>query len=99
MPHACQVDALLAWMSDRGITWDAQKVDIRGGKDDSPPFAVFAHRDIEENETLCDIPKSAVLSVRNTGIADLIEHEQLGGGLGLILAIMFEFSIAKESAW
>lgn len=99
MSHASQLDGLLSWLSDKGVTWDAQKVDIRGGKNGAAPFAVFAHRDIDDSEALCDIPKSTVLSVKNTAIADLIEHEQLGGGLGLILAIMFECSIAEESAW
>ena len=99
MPNAGQLQGLLSWMSDKGITWDPEKVNVHGGNYGAAPFAVHAVRDVEESETLCEIPKSAVLSVRNTAIADLIEHEQLGGGLGLILAIMFEYSIAKRSEW
>lgn len=50
-------------------------------------FGVFALADIEENGMLCKIPKAAVLSVRNTEISDIIEEEQLGGGLGLIAGV------------
>ncbi|KAL0040401.1 hypothetical protein WJX77_006166 [Trebouxia sp. C0004] len=60
---------------------------------------VAAARDVPEYDTLCEIPKEAVLSVRNSAIANLIEEEQLGGGLGLILSIMYEVSIGARSKW
>lgn len=90
---------LLPWMQENGITWDHQALDIQSGEHGQGPFAIYAKRQFEVNDTLCTIPKSAVLSVKNTQIADLIEKEQLGGGLGLILAIMFEHSVANKSQW
>ena len=86
-------------MQANGITWDHQALDIQSGEKGQGPFAIYAKTQFEANDTLSTIPKSAVLSVKNTQIADLIEKEQLGGGLGLILAIMFEHSIADQSQW
>lgn len=91
--------SLLPWIQENGVTWDHQALDIQSGEHEQGPFAIYAKRQFEVNDTLCTIPKSAVLSVKNTQIADLIEKEQLGGGLGLILAIMFEHSIAGKSQW
>ena len=60
---------------------------------------VRAAQDIADGDLLGVIPKRAVLSVRTTCIADLIKRERLAGGLGLILAIMHETSLGKESFW
>ena len=37
--------------------------------------------------------------MRTSAAADLLQAEQLGGGLGLIFAVMFEWSLGKESQW
>ena len=86
-------------MQENGINWDQQALDIQSGEHGQGPFAIYAKTQFEASDTLCTIPKSAVLSVKNSQIADLIEKEQLGGGLGLILALMFEHSIADKSQW
>lgn len=99
MSAGTELRELLTWLQRNDITWNSHTVDIRGGNKGTAPFAVFAKQDIAGNEPLCEIPKSAVLSVKNTKVADLIETEQLGGGLGLILAIMYEYSIAEKSKW
>lgn len=91
--------SLLTWLQSNNITWHQDIVDIRGGDNGTAPFAIFAKQSIVGNESLCKIPKDVVLSVKNTKIADIIEAEQLGGGLGLILAIMFEYSIGDKSKW
>ena len=62
-------------------------------------LAVVARRGIKEGETLCRIPKSALLSIRNTGAADIIEEERLGGGLGLVFAVLYEMCRGEESRW
>ena len=86
-------------MHTAGFVWNASNIKLCGGRDGSGPFAVEACCDIAEGDTLCEVPKSAVLSMRNSAIADLIEQEQLGGGLGLILAVMYEASIGHKSKW
>lgn len=58
-----------------------------------------AARDIAEGERLCTIPKAACISVRTTELADVIEAEELGGGLGLVLAVLHEMSLGQRSKW
>jgi SET domain-containing protein 6 len=69
---------------------------------DPPPHSKQpsqAARDIAEGERLCTIPKAACLSTRTTQLADVIEAEELGGGLGLVLAVLHEMSLGEESKW
>lgn len=58
-----------------------------------------AVRDIAEGERLCTIPKAACISVRTTELADVIEAAGLGGGLGLVLAVLHEMSLGQRSKW
>ncbi len=58
-----------------------------------------ATRAIAEGERLCTIPKAACLSIRTTQLADVIEAEELGGGLGLVLAVLHEMSLGQDSKW
>lgn len=99
MSTSSKLAGLQSWMHAAGFVWSASTVTLCGGNEDDGAFAVTASCDIAEGATLCEVPKSAVLSIRNSAIADLIEEEQLGGGLGLILAIMHEVSIGQESKW
>ena len=58
-----------------------------------------AARDVGEGERLCTIPKAACLSIRTSELADVIEAEELGGGLGLVLAVLHERSLGPASKW
>lgn len=62
-------------------------------------LGIIALKDIEEGRELCSIPKSACISIRTSGIADVLEQESLGGGLGLIVAVLYEMSLGKASPW
>lgn len=93
------LDRLKVWLHANGIEWDRTAVSVSGGTPQDQGFAVRATQDISEGHTLCEIPKSVVLSVRNTVGAEMIETEQLGGGLGLILAIMYELNLGAVSKW
>ena len=91
-----QLTRLSAWLKGAGITWDDRLMRMRpsaGG------LGVFAVADIKEGATLCEIPRAAVLSVRTTGIADLLELHGIREGLGLNIAIMYELSIGAISPW
>ncbi|DBA79474.1 TPA: hypothetical protein ACH3X2_007744 [Trebouxia sp. C0005] len=99
MSSNSKLDGLEAWMHNNGIVWNPSTVTLCGGTHSEVDFAVVAARDVAEHDVLCEIPKEAVLSVRNSAIANLIEEEQLGGGLGLILSIMYEVSIGARSKW
>lgn len=45
------------------------------------------------------VPKSAVLSTQNSGIATLLEDADIEGYIALTLACMFERSRGSQSAW
>lgn len=93
---SAQVTRLSAWLRSAGISWDEGLIQIcpvGGG------LGVIARAPIQEGATLCEIPRAAVLSVRTTGIADLLELHGIRGGLGLIIAIMHELSIGGRSPW
>ncbi|CAL5222086.1 g4393 [Coccomyxa viridis] len=62
-------------------------------------LGVFAVRTVHEGDSLCTIPKTAVLSVKTSGIADLLEENKIRGGLGLIIAILYEMSLHTASPW
>lgn len=99
MTNQSKLDGLKSWMHANDILWSTSTVTLCGGNSSEDSFAIEASRDISEHETLCEIPKDAVLSIRNSVLANLLEEEELGGGLGLILAIMYEVSLGKESKW
>ena len=84
------------WFDAVGITIEADRVRMRatdGG------LGVFAVRTVHEGDSLCTIPKTAVLSVKTSGIADLLEENKIRGGLGLIIAILYEMSLHTASPW
>ena len=54
---------------------------------------------IAEEDTICTIPKSAILSTKTSSISDIIEREMLGGGLGLVFAVMHEQALQSASKW
>lgn len=62
-------------------------------------LAIRALKDVKEGQDLCTIPKSACISVRTSSIADVLERERLGGGLGLTVALLHEMSLGTESKW
>lgn len=45
------------------------------------------------------IPKTAILSTKSTGIANILEDEQIDGGCSLALAVLYELSQHDESPW
>lgn len=91
-----QVTRLTTWLKSAGISWNEDLIQLRPGR---TGLAVFALQKIQEGQKLCDIPKSSVLSVKNTEIANILENHKLGGGLGLIIALMYELSIGEKSVW
>lgn len=45
------------------------------------------------------IPKECILSIKTTGVANVLDDESIEGGCSLALAIMYELSQGKESPW
>lgn len=91
---------LIEWMDAKSIWWnkDLMRFGDGSGLEDSGGTGLWAREHVLADEQLCRIPKNALLSIRNTSIADLFEEAEVAGGLGLILAVMFERAQAS-SPW
>jgi len=50
-------------------------------------------------KTAIQVPKSIVLSIESTGIANLLEEEGIESYVGLTLACMYEYSKGADSVW
>ncbi|KAG2499786.1 hypothetical protein HYH03_002083 [Edaphochlamys debaryana] len=71
--------------------------------DDQPaadaPWDIIAVTDVPEARVLATIPRSTVLSARNSGLADVLRAERLGGGLALVAGVMYEAARGPQSKW
>ncbi|KAG1672800.1 hypothetical protein FOA52_002788 [Chlamydomonas sp. UWO 241] len=79
------------------ISWDGGAISFVGPEPGD--FGVYAAADVPEGAVLCTIPKSALLSVKNSEAAGLLEAEAMRGGLGLIVAVMYERAMGAKSKW
>ncbi|KAF9419076.1 hypothetical protein BGZ94_009521 [Podila epigama] len=86
----------LAWAEENGIKWDKNAIEVREGK---RGLGVYAKKNLEAGYEAIQVPKSVVLSAVSTGIANLIEDEEIEGYVGLTLAAMYEMSLGDESLW
>lgn len=93
--------AFEAWMRRAGITWSQDAIELVEAQQGCAglALAVRARQDLPEDELLCTIPKAACITTRTTRVCDLLEEELLGGGLGLIVAVMAEAALGPDSSW
>ena len=93
--------AFQLWLERVGITFAKNLITI--SSEDSlghgNGIRVAAKNGVHKGDVLCVIPKSSILSVRTTGIADILEKENYDGGLGLTIALMYEVGLGRASAW
>ncbi len=92
-----KLNTLLQWFKHRGITWDDQAIEFT--HDLSNGFRVMAKRDLPVDQVICTIPKSSVLSIKNSCLSSLLDREGIGGGLGLTLCLMYEMARKQASPW
>lgn len=95
-----KLEILRDWFSQNKITVNEDLIEIRTPETNNKTqhgWNIIAKKDLPLDEPVCAISKEAVLSIRTTAIADIIEECELGGGLGLALAIMFELSQGSSS--
>lgn len=85
-------------MRESGIEY-SDAIEFRGGEGSVADTGVFALLDLQEGDVLGKIPKEACLTVKTTGAAELLEEAELGGGLGLAAALMYERSKRELSPW
>ncbi|OUM70646.1 hypothetical protein PIROE2DRAFT_1176, partial [Piromyces sp. E2] len=91
---------LFEWFEKVGITYSKEYLDIdyhiRGTGDG---LGILALKDIPEGTIVCKIPKTAILSVKTSSIANILEEQLLKGGIGLAVALMYEIGIGEKSEW
>ena len=92
-----KIQGLENWFTENQITYDKDKLIINVAPDHS--IFINALQDLELDQTVCRIPKEAVLSVRNCGIADIMEENLISGIFGLTFALVFEQSKGELSPW
>ena len=87
---------LIEWMATKGAWWNSNFMQFRHSRESG--IGLWAQQPVSDGDRLCQLPKAALLSVCNTNIADVLEAEELSGGLGLSFAVMFERAL-PESPW
>ncbi|CAL1381145.1 unnamed protein product [Linum trigynum] len=60
-------------------------------------ISVKVVRDLKEDEAVAAIPKAACLTIKNSQACELIESMDLGGILGLSVALMYEKGLGESS--
>lgn len=101
---ARKMRAFNRWMKYHGIEWsDALLFSTENGAADdsskSPPVSVKALCDLKEGDVVARIPKQSCLTVKTSAASQLIEEAELGGNLGICVALMYEKSLGTESKW
>ncbi|KAJ3178402.1 hypothetical protein HDU85_005200 [Gaertneriomyces sp. JEL0708] len=101
-PHALGVhrlQILLQWFEEHRVTFDATALEIR--VDQEGAMAVYAKRNISEDEELCQIPKQAILSPRTTAISDLIEllPYHITSTFCVAVALLYERALGEKSVF
>ncbi|KAF9158910.1 hypothetical protein DFQ26_007108 [Actinomortierella ambigua] len=85
-----------SWAKENEIKWEEDAIEIREGKHG---LGVFAKKDLELGYPVLEVPKSAILSTKTTGIANLLEEEGIEGYVSLTIACMYELSRGEQSPW
>ncbi|KAG6551635.1 hypothetical protein Mapa_006720 [Marchantia paleacea] len=89
----------LRWMRDNGIEYSDGLEFVLGGSGSVADIGVRALYDMEENDLIATIPKQACLTVQTTAASKILEQVEIGGGLGLAVALMYEMSLQERSKW
>ncbi len=67
--------------------------------DTAADIGVKALYDLYEGEMIATIPKQACLTIISSEAESMLSEAELGGGLGLAVALMYERSIGEQSKW
>lgn len=98
------LSTFISWMDDARITYNRDAIEFitraQNCSTSGLALGIFARRQINEGEELAIIPKSSCISIlNNKDIAPIIQEEGLQGTLGLILSLMHEILLGRQSAW
>ncbi|KAI9096521.1 hypothetical protein DFS34DRAFT_594432 [Phlyctochytrium arcticum] len=94
---------LREWFLQHGVVFDEEAIElqahVRGAQADGDSFGILSKSNLNIDDTVCHISKDAILSIKNCGIADILEEAELGGVFALALALLYEFSLGMRSPW
>ncbi|CAA0829292.1 SET domain-containing protein [Striga hermonthica] len=93
--------AFIRWMKHQGVDCsDALLISTENSDASRPPStSVKALSDLNEGDVVATIPKQSCLTVRTSAANHLVDEAELGGYLGLAVAIMYEKSLGPQSKW
>ncbi|KAG0204609.1 hypothetical protein BGX28_003515 [Mortierella sp. GBA30] len=91
-----ELGAFLVWAEENEILWDKSAIEVKEGKHG---LGVYAKKRLDAGVEVIQVPKSIVLSVETTGIANLLEDDEIEGYIGLTLGCMYEQSRDAQSPW
>lgn len=95
LPGKC-IDTLQAWLREQGVWWDQEALQISSGVGG---MGIISRKEIAAGSVLAEIPKSAVLSIRNTVLAADLAAAHLDLDPALRLAICAERALKSRSRW
>lgn len=87
---------LVEWMVDNKIEF-SKRLSIKESR--LGGTGVFATQPISTDDVVLTVPKSAILSPRTCGIANLLTEYELEGIEGLVIAYIFEQAQGSSSPW
>ena len=87
------------WMRHVGMSWDHVDDLKLVSQANNGACCIMTEGKLARGQTLCVIPKSALLSVHNSKLAGCLEAERVGGGLALAVAVMREHLLGTDSKW
>ncbi|KAJ2719515.1 hypothetical protein GGI07_005180, partial [Coemansia sp. Benny D115] len=102
-----KLQTLLRWFDENKVTYNQEAIDIveqrttkRGSNLVSADgIGIVARRDLQDEEPLVVIPKTAVISAATSALANIFFDEDVEGNLALYITVMYEMSLAKQSPW
>ncbi|KAJ1724558.1 hypothetical protein LPJ53_001204 [Coemansia erecta] len=105
--NADRLAILLDWFEENKITFNQEAIEVVEQKSSkrgsniisSDGFGIVARRDLEDEEPLVVIPKTAIISAATSALANIFHDEELGGSLALCIAVMYEMSLGELSPW
>ncbi|GJJ71591.1 hypothetical protein EMPS_03941 [Entomortierella parvispora] len=96
MATSQELSAFLAWAEENEILWDKTAIEIKEGKHG---LGVYAKKSLHAGSEVIQVPKAIVLSVETTGIANLLQDEEIEGYIGLTIGCMYELARGSQSPW
>ncbi|KAF8946515.1 hypothetical protein BGZ47_000307 [Haplosporangium gracile] len=93
-----ELTAFLAWAEENEILWDKTAIEIKETAN-KHGLGVFAKKRLEPGYEAIQVPKAIVLSVQTTGIANLLEDDEIEGDTALTIGCMYELSRGAQSPW